>query len=101
MYWGYDEEVFGSLPPTSIFKEEGVVDKSCEQVIVHAGNMFTYQNPKNFWRQIKLENDKGNKFKIKFKIKFIGTVDKEVLSYLDEIGLSDSVELLDFFPTLK
>lgn len=94
LYWGYDEEVFESLPPGPLPKEGGVKKELDEKVIVHAGNMFAYQNPKNFWKQIKLENDKGNKI----SIRFIGTVDKEILEYLYSIGLKENVHLAGFLP---
>lgn len=84
LYWGYDEEAFKDLKIEKIKKDE--------KIIVHSGNLFSYQNPKNFWKQIKIENEKGNKF----IIRFIGSVDKQVLDFLKEIGLSDKVELVGF-----
>ena len=57
LYWGYDEEEFQSLPLNTLPKEGHFKDK--EKLIVHAGNMFAYQDPKNFWKQIKIENEKG------------------------------------------
>ena len=86
LYWGYGEDDLKDLKIEKIEKDE--------KVIVHAGNLFAYQNPKNFWKQIKLEIELGNKF----KIKFIGSVDKEVLDYLNEIGLSEQIELAGFLP---
>ena len=56
--------------------------------------MFAYQNPKNFWKQIKIENDKGNKI----VIRFVGSVDTEILDYLNSIGLKDKVQLKGFLP---
>lgn len=91
-YWGYDEEDFKSLPLNPLPKEGDF--KKTEKVIVHAGNLFAYQNPKNFWKQIKFENDKGNKI----KIRFIGSVDPEIIKYLNDIGLKESVELVGFIP---
>ncbi|MFZ1517636.1 MAG: glycosyltransferase [Ignavibacteriaceae bacterium] len=86
LYWGFDEEDFNNV----IFQKKN----SDEKLIVHAGNLFAYQNPKNFWKQIKTKIDNGNKF----KIKFIGSVDKQVLDYLDEIGLKNEIELTGFIP---
>lgn len=85
-YWGYDEDDFSGIKIDKIKNEE--------KIIVHAGNLFAYQNPKNFWKQIKIENDRGNKF----KIRFIGTVDPIILDYLKEIGLENKVETLGFLP---
>jgi glycosyltransferase involved in cell wall biosynthesis len=92
LYWGYDEEAFKSLPLNPLPKEEDFLKNG--KTIVHAGNMFAYQNPKNFWKQIKIENDKGNKI----EIRFVGSVDKEILEYLDSIGLKEKVQLMGFLP---
>ena len=86
LYWGYDEEAFKDLKTDKIRKDE--------KIIVHAGNMFAYQNPKNFWKQIKIENDKGNII----AIRFVGSVDKEILDYLYSIDLKDKVQLKGFLP---
>jgi len=94
LYWGYDEGDFESLPPSPLPKEGGAKKELDEKVIVHAGNMFAYQNPKSFWKQIKIENDKGNKI----LIRFVGSVDKEILDYLDSIGLKEKVQLAGFLP---
>ena len=40
LYWGFDEEDFNNV----IFQKKN----SDEKLIVHAGNLFAYQNPKNF-----------------------------------------------------
>ena len=92
LYWGYDEDDFKSLPLDLLSKQEE--NQKNENVIVHAGNLFNYQNPKYLWKQIKAENDNGNNF----KIRFIGTVDPIVLDYIKEIGLLDKVEILGFLP---
>jgi glycosyltransferase involved in cell wall biosynthesis len=86
LYWGYDEDDFKGIIFEKIRKDE--------KLIVHAGNLFAYQNPKNFWKQIKVEKDKGNNF----KIRFIGSVDQIILDYLTEIGLKNNVETLGFLP---
>jgi glycosyltransferase involved in cell wall biosynthesis len=86
LYWGFDEDDFRNVK----IKKSSLEEK----IIVHAGNLFSYQNPKYFWKQIKIENEKGKKF----KIKFIGSADKEILDYLNEIGLNDRVELAGFLP---
>jgi glycosyltransferase involved in cell wall biosynthesis len=67
------------------------------KVIVHAGNIFSYQNPVNFWKQIKKEIDSGNKL----KLKFIGTVDPAIKKTIDEIGLTQFTEYAGFLPYKK
>ena len=86
LYWGYSEDVF----------ERAVVKKEVkdEKVIVHAGNLFAYQNPKNFWKQIKTEMEKGNKF----NIKFIGSVDEEIKREISAAGLEEATEYIGFLP---
>jgi len=39
-------------------------------VILHAGNIFDYQNPVNFWKNLKKKIEAGERY----KLKFIGTV---------------------------
>ncbi len=94
LYWGYNEDDFKSLPLNPLPKEGGLNKLEKEKILVHAGNMFAYQNPKNFWKQLKIENEKGNKF----RIKFIGSVDKEILDYLNKVGLSEKIERAGFLP---
>ena len=84
LYWGYDETAFTGLS----FQKENRKEK----LLVHAGNIFAYQNPKKLWDQIKIENENGDKL----KILFIGTVDKEILDYLTNLGLKDSVQVAGF-----
>lgn len=83
LYWGYDEKSFESV------KSE---KKSDEEILLHAGNMFDYQNPKALWKFISELIGKGRKF----KIKFIGTVGPEIKNSLKEAGLNDITEYLGF-----
>ncbi len=86
LYWGYSEEEFDKLK---------IVEKTGdEKIIVHAGNLFSYQNPVNFWKKLKKEIDQGNKF----IIKFIGTVDHEIVETINETGLSPITKYLGFLP---
>ncbi len=86
LYWGYNEEDF----------ERIVVNKGQreEKVLVHAGNIFSYQNPLNFWKQINKENERGNKI----RIKFIGTVDPEIKNSITEEKLNEITEYCGFLP---
>ena len=83
-YWGYDDSAFKNL---NINKRNNT-----EKVLIHAGNIFAYQNPKKLWDQIKIENEKDSKI----KIKFIGTVDNKILNYIESIGLSSFIEIAGF-----
>jgi len=86
LYWGYNEEDFERIIVNKEQKEE--------KVLVHAGNIFSYQNPTNFWKQIKKENERGNKI----RIKFIGTVDPEIKKSILEEGLNEVTEYCGFLP---
>jgi len=86
LYWGYNEEDFERI----IVKKEPKEEK----VLVHAGNIFSYQNPPNFWKQIKKENERGNNI----RIKFIGTVDPEIKKSMAEEGLNEITEYCGFLP---
>jgi len=83
LYWGYSEKYFSNLTNTP---------KSDEKAIVHSGNIFDYQNPKEFWKIIKRKIDQGEKI----KLKFIGTVGPMIKQNLNEIGLTNYTEYMGF-----
>ena len=103
LYWGYDEKSFENLPPNPPDKpgqalpKEGEVqnpsEKEPSEVILHAGNIFDYQNPKALWKFIGEQVGKGRNF----KIKFIGTVAPEIKNSLKEAGLNKITEYVGFF----
>ena len=88
LYWGYSEEDFSGI--------ELKKNTNDEKVIVHAGNIFSYQNPVSFWKQIKKEIEKGNQL----RLKFIGTVDPAIIDSLKESGLDEHTEFAGFLPDL-
>ncbi len=73
-------------------KEETITHD--EKTILHAGNIFDYQNPKNFWKQINTEIKKGNRL----KLKFIGTVSPKIKQSIHEAGLEKYTSYLGFLP---
>ena len=91
LYWGYDEKSFKSLPPNPLPKEGGIQTPN-EEILLHAGNIFDYQNPKALWKYISGLISKGRKF----KIKFIGTVGPEIRDSLAEAGLNSITEYSGF-----
>lgn len=89
LYWGYSEEDFEGVNIS--FK------KSDEKVIVHAGNIFSFQNPVKFWKYLKEEIDKGEKI----TLKFIGTVDPSIKEAIEQADLGSYTEYLGFLPYKK
>jgi glycosyltransferase involved in cell wall biosynthesis len=102
LYWGYDEKSFNSLPPNppdksgqALPKEGGdgiLNNQESPEILLHAGNIFDYQNPKALWKFISELNAKGRKI----KIKFIGTVGPEIKKSLEANGLNNITELIGF-----
>jgi glycosyltransferase involved in cell wall biosynthesis len=88
LYWGYSEEDF-RMDDGRWKTEEGK-----EEVILHAGNIFDYQNPKRFWKTLKNEIDKGRKL----KLVFIGTVSPEIKQSITNAGLGPFTEYKGFLP---
>ncbi len=86
LYWGYDEEDFEKI----VIRKKKTDDK----LIVHAGNIFSYQNPENLWKQIKKEILEGHKT----KIRFIGTVAPEVKRSISDNDLDQITEYCGFLP---
>lgn len=82
LYWGYNEDDFSNL----IYREKK------EEVLLHAGNIFDFQNPGNFWATIKKQIDGGRKL----KLKFIGTVSPVIKKAIADAGLKSSTEYLGF-----
>ena len=85
LYWGYDEEDFNNI------KSEIQGD---EETIVHAGNIFDFQNTPEFWKHVKTEIDNGRKL----KIKFIGTVSPGIRQTIENNGLITYTEYMGFLP---
>lgn len=85
LYWGYNEEDFASFNS----------DKDSEvKTIVHAGNIFDYQNPINFWKRVRKEIDSGKNI----KLKFIGTISIGIKNAIDSAGLNPHTEIIGFLP---
>ncbi len=85
LYWGYNEASFINLSPSV---------NNDELVIVHAGNIFDYQNIPAFWEKIKSEISNGRKI----RIKFVGTVSPGIKNAIKAAGLEDAAEYLGFLP---
>lgn len=85
LYWGYNEDSFEGLE---------VKPSGDEKIILHAGNIFDYQNQVPFWRTVKHQIEKGSNI----KLKFIGTVGPHIKKSLEELGLQDRVEYSGFLP---
>lgn len=85
LHWGYSEDEFASLTKKT---------PKDEKIILHAGNIFDYQNIIPFWRQIKFEISNGNNL----KLKFIGTVSNLIKQSITDCGLDEYVEYMGFIP---
>jgi len=85
LYWGYDEEVFQS------YKSKRSSD---QDILLHAGNMYDHQNPKNLWRTLRKELDNGRNL----KLIFVGTVGPGIRQSLNEAGLLKQTEFKGFLP---
>src|SRR4030066_120413 len=88
LYWGYSEEDF-NLPPNTFPGEVKTVE-----VILHAGNIFDYQNPKHFWKTLKDEVERGRQL----KMVFIGTVSPKIKQHIKNSGLDQYTEYKGFLP---
>lgn len=84
LHWGYNERDFAGL------KKE----KSKNEILLHAGNMYDYQNPAEFWKTLKSEIAKGRNL----TVRFIGTVGPKIKSSLEEAGIIGDCEFKGFLP---
>ncbi len=92
LYWGFNEEAF-QMEDGKWKMENG----KREEVLVHAGNIFDYQNPKELWKRIRKEIDDGRNL----KLKFIGTVSPLIKKEIEKNNLSEVTEYLGFLPYHK
>lgn len=94
LYWGYNEEAFKNLPLLLLEERNSNTSNlnSSEEILLHAGNIFDYQNPKSFWKLIRQMSKEGRKI----RIKFIGTVAPAVKNSISENGLDQFTEYLGF-----
>lgn len=82
--WGYNEEDFKNL------KQK----RKPYSVILHAGNIFDYQNPKYLWKAISAERKKG----IDLRLKFLGTVSPAIKNEIEKENLTQVTEYAGFLP---
>ena len=87
IYWGYNESDFTKLEKSP---------KSEYKTILHAGNMYDHQNPKNFWRNIKTKIESGEKL----SLKFVGSLGPAVKNALKEFGLEKHSCFLGFLASI-
>jgi glycosyltransferase involved in cell wall biosynthesis len=64
------------------------------KTLLHAGNIFDYQNPEKLWKTIRIKIDRGEKF----KIKFLGTIGPAIKNSIKQNGLSEITEYIGFLP---
>ncbi len=86
LYWGYNEENFSGI--------ENLANATEERVLLHAGNIFDYQNPKQLWKYLSKRIAQGEKL----KLQFIGTISPEVKDSIIQNGLEKVTEYLGFLP---
>jgi len=89
LYWGYNEENFSETVTAYCNREE--------KILLHAGNIFDYQNPKQLWTHLKKKLSEGEKI----KLQFIGTVSPGIRESLAQNGLESVTEFLGFLPYQK
>ncbi len=66
--------------------------------ICHIGSMNKDRNPRILWEVISQVKKENTVFAEKLKIKLIGQVDFAILEAIEQYGLSDHLERLDFMP---
>lgn len=85
LYWGYNEENFEDT-------EKKILPKDYK-VLIHAGNIFDYQNPGYLWKRIKERNNDET-----IRIKFIGTVSPVIKNEIKKNRLTGVTDFAGFLP---
>lgn len=86
LYWGYNEEYFSPFTRKP--------QNSNHEVILHAGNIFDYQNPLGLWKNIREEIQKGRKL----RLRFVGTVSPGIKKTIEENELQAITDYVGFLP---
>ncbi len=85
LYWGYSEELF---PKNRLTK------KTNEEILLHAGNLYDYQNPQSLWKNIRYEIDGGRPL----RLRFVGTVSSGIRQSIEDAGLQPYTTYAGFLP---
>jgi glycosyltransferase involved in cell wall biosynthesis len=85
LYWGYNEDDFKGVEPESNNKDY--------KLLMHAGNIFDYQNPPRLWERLKEMTSKED-----IRIKFIGTVSPVIKNEIERTGLTRKTDFAGFLP---
>ncbi|HLP16246.1 MAG TPA: hypothetical protein VK470_08320, partial [Bacteroidota bacterium] len=95
-YWGYNEESFSRIGRCA--ETGGNVSAAdaprASRVLLHAGNIFDFQNPPGLWKNVRREIDAGRPI----TIRFVGTVSPGIRRAIEELGLSPFAEYKGFLP---
>jgi hypothetical protein len=85
LYWGYNEDDFKGVEPESNNKDY--------KLLMHAGNIFDYQNPPRLWERLKEMTSKED-----IRIKFIGTVSPVIKNEIERTELTRKTDFAGFLP---
>jgi glycosyltransferase involved in cell wall biosynthesis len=86
LYWGFNEENFsGVVHPRNAAGPE---------ILLHAGNIFDYQNPTGLWKTIAEEIAGGRDI----RIRFVGTVSPGIKHAIAAAGLDRITDYVGFLP---
>lgn len=94
LYWGYNEDNFENVSQNFLSKESKLQKNETLKTIVHAGNIFDYQNPENLWKTLRQKIEIGEQF----KIKFLGTIGPAIKKSIEQNGLLKITEYIGFLP---
>ena len=85
LYWGYNEDDFKGVEPESNNKDY--------KLLMHAGNIFDYQNPPRLWERLQEMTSKED-----IRIKFIGTVSPVIKNEIERTELTRKTDFAGFLP---
>ncbi len=88
--WGYDADAFPAV-------DLSVKQNRKEKIIVHAGNIFDFQNPVTLWKSIAKRRANGEQF----RIRFIGSVSPLVKKSIMDNGLQEITDFVGYLPYQK
>jgi len=89
--------IYNGFDPNDIAELNIEVD-SDKFIIIHTGKLAVTQNPVKLWKSLSRLGQRIPDFLQYLVIKFIGNIDQSIIDSINEYGIADQLQLIDYLP---